>query len=65
MNSIYIVSIHADGYQVIKQGASRGISTHADILNAIEECRVANRFVRSMFDTTITEENVNEILINA
>jgi|HubBroStandDraft_3_1064219.scaffolds.fasta_scaffold107837_1 hypothetical protein len=38
----YTVQQHADGYEVREQNASHGISTHANILDALNTCRVAN-----------------------
>jgi hypothetical protein len=46
MNTKYEIRLHAAGYLVIAQGALVGISTHADILDALHVCRVANRFAR-------------------
>lgn len=43
---MYEVKEHANGYVVILRGAERGVSTHADILDALHMCRVANRFLR-------------------
>lgn len=45
---IYIVLPHTDGYQVIEARATRGISTHANLLDALAACRAANRFVREL-----------------
>lgn len=45
---IYIVLPHTDGYQVIEAQATRGISTHANLLDALAACRAANRFVREL-----------------
>lgn len=55
MNTIYEIKPHKDGYVVIERSAAVGISTHADLLDAIETCRAANRFVRSI---TTKERNV-------
>jgi hypothetical protein len=38
----YTIRQHADGYEVREQNASHGISTHANILDALNTCRVAN-----------------------
>jgi hypothetical protein len=46
MNAKYEIRIHADGYVVAAKGSPVGISTHADILDALAACRVANRFAR-------------------
>jgi hypothetical protein len=48
MNTKYTIKQHPDGYQVIATGATVGISTHANILDAIAACRAANRYVRSL-----------------
>ena len=45
MNAKYEIRIHADGYVVAMIGGA-GSSTHADILDALHICRVANRFAR-------------------
>lgn len=45
MNAKYEIRQHADGYVVAMIGGA-GISTHADILDALHMCRVANRFAR-------------------
>jgi hypothetical protein len=45
---IYEIRTHVDGYTVALRGAKVGISTHADILDALASCRVANRFIRSV-----------------
>lgn len=44
----YQIKQHANGYQVIARGSVVGISTHADILDALAACRAANRYVRSI-----------------
>jgi hypothetical protein len=44
----YSVKQHPAGYEVIARGADRGISTHANILDAIAAARVANRYLRSL-----------------
>jgi hypothetical protein len=46
MNAKYEIRIHADWYVVAAINSPVGISTHADILDALAVCRVANRFAR-------------------
>jgi hypothetical protein len=48
MNTKYTIKQHPDGYVVTRHGAGRGISTHANILDALAACRAANRYVRSL-----------------
>ena len=48
MNAKYEIRMHVDGYEVALVGAARGISTHADILDALAAARVANRYVREL-----------------
>jgi hypothetical protein len=57
----YIVLPHPDGYVVTERNAAVGISTHTNILDALAECRYANREVRhaeqAQYDATLAISN--------
>jgi hypothetical protein len=48
---MYQIRTHVNGYLVARTDDTVGLSTHANILDALHMCRVANRYTRSPVET--------------
>lgn len=51
VKAVYEIRTHKNGYLVTRRGDKIGLSTHANILDALHMCRVANRYTRIPVET--------------